>query len=148
MQIDLSHTVPPYCDLILTRDCFIHLSYRNIISILSNYKKAKIKFLLVSTNTYDTRINTDVDGFFIQGRMVNLQRFPFYFKRPIELINEGCTEDDGIYADKSLGLWKLSELSLYKAKFNIHLLYIVNLPNRMAEKVRNFYHRMKIFSKF
>jgi hypothetical protein len=44
-------------------------------------------------------------------RRINLEREPFRLPPPIRLLNEGCTEGvDGQYADKSLGLWKLSDL--------------------------------------
>ena len=29
----------------------------------------------------------------------------------MQLFEEGCTEDDGKYADKSLGLWRLADLA-------------------------------------
>jgi hypothetical protein len=35
---------------------------------------------------------------------------PFNFPQPIEVITEGCTENDGRYADKSLMLWNISDL--------------------------------------
>jgi hypothetical protein len=36
---------------------------------------------------------------------------PFNFPPPIELINEGCTEGDNLFADKSIGLWRLQDIS-------------------------------------
>jgi hypothetical protein len=41
---------------------------------------------------------------------LNLQLPPFNFPAPLRLIEENCTEDGGKYADKSLGLWRLSDL--------------------------------------
>lgn len=111
--LDLTSGPIPNVDLVFTRDCFIHLSYSNIFSILKNYKKAGIKYLLLSTYTNTARVNYDVEGFYLYGRMLNMEKFPFYFPKPKELIVEGCTEGkDGEYADKSLGLWELSSLNL------------------------------------
>ncbi len=120
--LDLTRSAIPKNDLIFTRDCFIHLSFKNILSILRNYKKSSSKYLLVSTYTNPERKNQDVHGFYLYGRMLNLQKFPFYFAEPIELIVEGCTEGDGVeYADKSLGLWKIADLNLFKMQCCIFL---------------------------
>lgn len=35
---------------------------------------------------------------------------PFMLPNPLELIIEGCTEDNGAYEDKSLGLWKIADI--------------------------------------
>ena len=34
----------------------------------------------------------------------------FNLPAPVKLINEGCTEDGGKFADKSLGLWRVEDL--------------------------------------
>jgi hypothetical protein len=43
-------------------------------------------------------------------RIINLEKAPFNLPEPIKIINEKCTEANGSYADKSLGLWKLQQL--------------------------------------
>lgn len=35
---------------------------------------------------------------------------PFNFPTPLYLLNEGCTEADGLFEDKSLGLWEIDSL--------------------------------------
>ena len=35
---------------------------------------------------------------------------PFNFPPPLRLVNENCTEGDGAYGDKCLGLWRLADL--------------------------------------
>jgi hypothetical protein len=42
--------------------------------------------------------------------MLNLISAPFQLPRPLALLNEGCTEGGGAYADKSLGVWSLAEI--------------------------------------
>jgi len=32
------------------------------------------------------------------------------FPKPLKIIFEGCTEDDGIFKDKALGLWKIADV--------------------------------------
>jgi SAM-dependent methyltransferase len=105
MQIDLTHDDLPNVDLILVRDCFIHLANRDIVKALRNIQRSGIKFLL--TTTYpEHRKNIDiVTG---QFRPVNLDRPPFNFPKPIKLIREGLSNSE--YTDKSLGLWKVPEI--------------------------------------
>lgn len=45
-------------------------------------------------------------------RTLNLEKGPFYFPRPEYVLNEECTEGNGNYADKSLGLWLLRDLRI------------------------------------
>ncbi|HEX7999176.1 MAG TPA: hypothetical protein VF528_12370 [Pyrinomonadaceae bacterium] len=94
----------PLVDLILCRDLFIHLRFKDIFRAIENFKKSGSKYLL--TTTFPTRTNKDLE--FTGGfRPVNLQAAPFNFPLPLKLINEDCTEMEGLYSDKSLGLWLL-----------------------------------------
>jgi hypothetical protein len=40
-------------------------------------------------------------------RIINLELSPFNFPKPLYLLNENCTEGEGTYKDKSLGLWEV-----------------------------------------
>ena len=42
---------------------------------------------------------------------LDLERDPFEFPAPFELLNERCTEGGGVFADKSLGLWRTADLA-------------------------------------
>ncbi len=106
---DLINCVPPKADLILCRDCLVHLSYADIKKIIKNFKKSGSKYLLTTTFP-DHRINLDLNNTI--WRTLNLEQIPFSFPKPLKLINEGCTEMNNHYIDKSLGLWKLSDLEI------------------------------------
>jgi hypothetical protein len=41
-----------------------------------------------------------------------LQLPPFNFPKPLKLIDEKCTEYNGKFADKHLGLWLLNDIKL------------------------------------
>lgn len=107
LAIDIVKDRLPAGDLILCRDCFIHLSFRDIFSALRNFCRSGSKYLLTTTFT-GLKENTDI----VSGRVrpINLQKPPFNFPMPILLINEQCTEDEGRFVDKSLGLWEIEEL--------------------------------------
>lgn len=91
-------------DLILCRDCLMHLSNRQVFLALDNFCKTSSKYLL-TTSFVNTTTNTDIAHG--QWRPINLMLPPFSIGTPLEIINEGLEEDDGKYSDKSLVLWKL-----------------------------------------
>ena len=91
----------PQSDAILCRDCFIHLSFKDIHRTLTNFKRSGSRFLLATTHI-DIVENTDVrtGGW----RNINLQSAPFNFPQPLELLVEDAE------LGKCLGLWKLSDI--------------------------------------
>lgn len=111
--LDMTKDDLPKVDLIFSRDCFIHLSYKQIVAALRQFKKSGAAYLLTNTYTKD-RPNKNTPDNYIYGRALNLESFPFHFPRPLQVINEGCTEGGGEYSDKSLGLWKLEDISVWK----------------------------------
>ena len=46
-------------------------------------------------------------------RTLNFNLPPFDFPEPMLVINEKCTEADGAFKDKSLGVWRLADLPLH-----------------------------------
>lgn len=107
LQLDLTASPLPPADLLLCRDCLVHLSFRDIERAIANLRRTGIAYLLATTFP-DESTNRDV----ITGdwRPLNLEQRPFGFPPPLELLREGCTEQDGVFADKSLGLWRVADL--------------------------------------
>ena len=105
--LDLTRDPLPPADLLLCRDCLVHLSYADIRRALANVAGSGIPYLLTTTFPA-TGDNEDI----VTGdwRVLNLERAPFGFPPPLELLNEHCTEGEGRFADKSLGLWRIAEL--------------------------------------
>ncbi|MDA9403584.1 class I SAM-dependent methyltransferase [Bradyrhizobium sp. CCBAU 45389] len=104
---DITRDVLPPADLILCRDCLVHLSFDNISRALRNFRASGARFLLVTTfpEWDDNRDCEDGDW-----RALNMMRAPFNWPSPRELINERCEEGGGGWRDKSLGLWQLDRL--------------------------------------
>lgn len=107
LVIDIVRDALPSGDLLLCRDCFIHLSYSDIFSALRNFCRSGTKYFLSTTFT---EIEENKDIVSCRVRPVNLQKEPFNFPMPILLINEHCTEGKGTYSDKCLGLWEIEEI--------------------------------------
>lgn len=108
--LDLVHDRLPASDLILCRDCLVHLNNEQARKALLNFKRSGAKYLLTTTFT-DRSENVDLDERRI-WRTLNLQIAPFNFPKPLRVVNEVCPEADGAYADKSLALWALQDIEL------------------------------------
>tara|TARA_R110002111_G_scaffold117466_4_gene179538 strand:- start:17230 stop:17832 length:603 start_codon:yes stop_codon:yes gene_type:complete len=106
--LDVTMSPLPVVDLILTRDCFVHLSYAAIFAAVQNIRASGSKYLL--TTTFSDRENREIQTG--DWRPINLQAEPFLFPAPLEVINEGCTECGGSFADKSLTLYQISDLPI------------------------------------
>jgi hypothetical protein len=107
--LDLVHDPLPAADLILVRDCFIHLCFADMVQAIANIKSSGSKYLL--TTTYPTkRRHWDMatGGF----RWVNLRLAPFNFPEPREMMLEEPERNlhDNKFADRSLGLWRISDI--------------------------------------
>jgi hypothetical protein len=105
---DLCEDSLPPADIILCRDCWVHLSYQQIKLCLSNFRRSEATYLL--TTTFPSRGgNRDLNGDI--WRTLDLEAPPFSFPKPIKVLIEGCTEDEGAFAEKSLALWRLKDLA-------------------------------------
>lgn len=108
--LDVINDTLPKCDLILCRDCFVHLQIEEIFKAVKNFKKSGSTYLLTTTflNPRVNPLNYGITGW----RPLNLFAYPFNFPTPICLINENCTEENYQFTDKSLALWKLEDLNV------------------------------------
>jgi glycosyltransferase involved in cell wall biosynthesis/SAM-dependent methyltransferase len=106
-RADITKDPLPMADLVLCRDCLVHLPNRDIHRVLENFSRSGSSYLL--TTTFPNRMRND-DIAAGAWRPLNLELPPFNLPPPIRLINEECTEFDGAYKDKSLGLWDLRSL--------------------------------------
>lgn len=99
--LDITRDELPKADVILCRDCLIHLSFKHARAAVDNFKRSNSTFLLATTHA-SVRENTDIrtGGW----RPVNLRLPPFNFPRPLRLL----TEDAEL--GKCLGLWSLERL--------------------------------------
>lgn len=104
-KLNLLDSPLPKVDLIFTRDCLVHLSYSDIAKAVANIKKSGSTYWLATTFTNHKNFNI-ITG---DWRPINLELPPFNLPKPITIYNENCMEDDR-YRDKSLALWRISNL--------------------------------------
>jgi hypothetical protein len=102
---DITRDTLPRADMILCRDCLVHLSFQNIARAVTRFRESGARFLLLTTFP-------EWDGDCEDGdwRALNMEKAPFNWPAPRALINERCEEGGGGWRDKSLGLWRLDQL--------------------------------------
>ena len=99
-KIDLVNDTLPAVDVILCRDCLVHLSFADAQAALSNIARSGAGWLLATSFPSVTRNDDIVTG---QWRPINLTLPPFNLPEPEQVIGENCTESE--FADKNLSLW-------------------------------------------
>ncbi|MDP9008373.1 MAG: methyltransferase domain-containing protein [Pseudomonadota bacterium] len=106
--LDIVKDELPRVDLIVCRDCLVHLPLEAGVKTLQAFFRSGSKYLLSTTYPGLVKKNRPL---YITGnwRPLDLERPPFLLPAPLRVINEGCTEAED-YAEKSLGLWILSGL--------------------------------------
>jgi hypothetical protein len=104
----------PDGDLLLCRDCLVHLSNEDIKSFLQNFCNSNISYLLTTTFTKLRDLNNYSSNELHLWRPLVLWREPVLLSRSKTLIMEECTEidaqDNESYLDKALGLWTQKQI--------------------------------------
>jgi hypothetical protein len=107
-HLDLVHGTLPKVDLVFCRDCLVHLSYADAWSALENIANSGAEYLLTTTFV-EYRANHDIATG--EWRPLNLERPPFDLPAPLEILDERCSQHQGRYRDKSLGLWRMGDVA-------------------------------------
>jgi hypothetical protein len=105
-RLDIASDPLPRVDLILCRDLFIHLPNSSVLDAIRNIKRSGSTYLLTTTFT-KARKNKDVRlGSF---RPLNLEKPPFSFPAPLEVIDE---QYELTSLGRSLALWRIEDISV------------------------------------
>ena len=111
--IDIINDQLPQVDLIMVRDCLVHLSNDDITKAFTNIKNSNSKYLLVTNflwNHLDCNNDIEVGGW----RRINLLKPPYNFKYPERIIIEGNTQSND--KDKTMSLWQIKDIPKLSAK--------------------------------
>jgi hypothetical protein len=105
--LDLTLDQLPAADLVFCRDCLVHFSFGDIARALVNLQGSGSRYLMTTTFP-EERKNEDIatGGW----RPLNFELPPFSWGKPVGLIVEHCTEQEGAFADKSMALWRIPDL--------------------------------------
>jgi hypothetical protein len=105
--LDLTRDLLPAADVLLCRDCLVHLSYANIEAVLANIARSSIRYLLMTSFPGRGDNRDVVDG---DWRPLDFQTPPFSFPEPRLTVVENCEEEGGSYSDKSILAWRVDDL--------------------------------------
>lgn len=107
IELDLTRDPLPDADVLLCRDCLVHLSYANISRVFENLRRSHIRYLLMTSFPGRGDNENVEDG---DWRPLDFEAAPFSLPKPMLTIVEECEEEGGSYADKSLCAWRVSDL--------------------------------------
>lgn len=92
----------PNADVVLCREMLFHLSYLDVVRVLTNVRNSSAKYFIATTNQ-SVRFNSDIpSGAF---REINLERRPFALPRPNQIIR-----DEAVALGRALAVWDVSAL--------------------------------------
>ena len=102
-RLDVISSPLPKADVLICRDCFIHLSNADVLSALDNIVASDLSYLLATTYRFG-RVNADIATG--QFRVINLQAPPFSLPPPIETIVDYVYP----FPPRRLALWSRGQL--------------------------------------
>lgn len=105
--MDIINDKIPQSNLVIVRDCLVHLSNHDINKAIKNIKLSGSKYLLTTTFINEKKNFDLATG---NWRPLNLQLEPFNFQNPIYLIKENLPLFDNNATHKYIGLWEISKL--------------------------------------
>lgn len=109
LRLDVTCDALPKADLVLCRDCLVHLPERYVWRAIDGIRRSGATYLLTTTFPSHER-NRDI-AFPGQWRPLNLEADPYGFPAPLRLLDEGNTWKADRHPGKSLGLWRTRDLS-------------------------------------
>jgi hypothetical protein len=103
----------PAADLVLVRDCFVHLPNADVTAALANVIRSGSTWLL-TTGYVDHPVNTDaVAG---QWRTLDLRRPPFSLPDPVEIVDDASPLESADLQDKRMMLWRIADIAAVLAR--------------------------------
>lgn len=95
----------PDSDMLMCRECLVHLNFEQIHDVIRNLKKSNTKYLLATTYP-DVLENIDIiTG---QWRPLDMTLPPFNFPKPVEVFNDSDTEKTKY--SKKIAIWDISKI--------------------------------------
>lgn len=108
--IDIVNDKLPKVDLIMVRDCLVHLPTGDVKKALNNIKASGSKYLLTTNFLWKSnQSNQDIE---VGGwRRLNLEQEPYNFNYPNRIIIEGNIQSND--RDKTMSLWSIESIPNY-----------------------------------
>jgi len=114
--IDLVNDDLPTADLIMVRDCLVHLPTRDVFKALKNIKNSKSKYFLTTNFLWNHQeVNKEIKVG--EWRRINLQKTPYNFEYPYRIIIEGNIQSND--RDKTMSLWHVKDIPDFDWDINV-----------------------------
>ena len=81
IKIDIIKNKLPSADIMICRDCLFHFSNKDISLFLNNFKKSKIKYLLVTGHFLNRNFTLNKNILTGDFRKIDIFTSPFFFKK-------------------------------------------------------------------
>lgn len=103
--LDIVQDPLPEVNMILCRDCLVHLSFKDAIATLKNFQASGSTYLI--STTYSDLLISNKNIITGDWRPIDLELPPFNLPKPIYSFQENCITD---LPQKNLAVWKLADL--------------------------------------
>jgi hypothetical protein len=114
--IDLVNDDLPTVDLIMVRDCLVHLPTSDVFKALKNIKNSKSKYFLTTNFLWNHQeVNKEIKVG--EWRRINLQKTPYNFEYPHRIIIEGNIQSND--RDKTMSLWYVKDIPDFDLDSNV-----------------------------
>jgi hypothetical protein len=104
--LDLTTDALPATDAILCRDCLVHLDLATMARVIGNLQASGSRYLLTTSHRLQQDYDDKLTG---KHRLLNLERPPFNWPAPIDLIVENLPPS-GRDTGKILGVWRIDDI--------------------------------------
>lgn len=106
-QLDITRDPIPRADLVISRDCMVHLTNAQVRAALDNIGASGSGYLLATTYPDELGNRDTRDG---HWRPVNLTKAPFGLPAPIEFFDTDFRDDGRNHPGNGLGLWAVDRI--------------------------------------
>lgn len=113
--IDIVNDKLPKSDLIMVRDCLVHLNTNDVFKAINNIKDSESKYLLTTNFTWK-HIKNNIEIKTGEWRRINFQEDPYNFNTPKEMIVEGNIQSND--RDKTMSLWLIKDIPSFEVEDN------------------------------
>jgi hypothetical protein len=105
--LDLTSATLPKVDIIICRDCLVHLTLENIQKAIANIKNSGSTWLLC-TSFVQNKFNYNIKNG--HWRTLNMEKAPFRFPQPVKTMIDNYYLEHSVFRDKALCLWRVADL--------------------------------------
>lgn len=102
--LDLTVDALPESELLICRDCLMHLSPELVEAAIRNILRSKIRYLLTTTHPHGKNHRIMTGEWF----PINLQRRPYLFPPPLLALNDSHVDPNA--EQRNLSLWEVADL--------------------------------------